>query len=87
MAVDGVGMSLVSVPEMIVVVGRKAIVETNWGRLVGEAVGGSVFVGVGVLLGVLLGVGDGPGVLVLASVGINVLVGGSEVLISSGVAV
>lgn len=55
--------------------------ETNWGLLVGEAVGGRVLVGDGVLVGVLLGVGDGPGVLVLASVGITVFVGGSGVFV------
>lgn len=83
-AVEGVGMSLVTVPVMVpvtVIVGKKAIVETNWGLLVGEAVGGRVLVGVGVLEGVLLGVGEGPGVWVLVLVGMTVLVGGSEVFV------
>jgi hypothetical protein len=86
-AVERTGASLVVVPvivPVIVGVGRKAIVETNWGLLVGEAVGGRVLVGVGVLEGVLLGVGDGPGVWVLVSVGIAVFVAGSDVFVRSG---
>jgi hypothetical protein len=86
-AVERTGASLVVVPvivPVIVGVGRKAIVETNWGLLVGEAVGGRVLVGVGVREGVLLGVGDGPGVWVLVSVGIAVFVAGSDVFVGSG---
>ncbi len=63
------------------------MVGTNCGRLVGEAVGGNVLVGVGVLVGVSLGVGEGPGVLVWAEVGSNVLVGGRGVSGWGGVAV
>lgn len=80
MAVEGVGISLMIVPDMVGVA-TKAIVETNCGRLVGEAVGVSVSVGVGVRLGVLLGVGEGPGVWVSVSVGMRVFVAGKLIVV------
>jgi hypothetical protein len=81
MAVEGVGISLLTVPEMVALGGKKAIVGTNWGRLVGVAEGRGVLVGVVVRVGVLLGVGEGPGVSVPGLVGTAVLVAGRLVLV------